>query len=108
MALRSGELAVIAARISPPAYVRAELGERPSDPAKRKAWDRGVSQIEHYRQRHGIKDRNEAFGPQAKGGAERARQETARRRLQQAQRALGRDHQAARTRQQGKGLSIGR
>jgi hypothetical protein len=75
------ELAIIAARISPPTYVKTELGERPSDPAKRKAWDRGVSQIERYRQEHGIKDPNKALGREAKRGAERARQEATWRRI---------------------------
>jgi conjugative relaxase-like TrwC/TraI family protein len=102
------ELAVIAARISPPAYVKAELGERPSDPIKRKAWDRGVSQIERYRQEHGVKDPNRALGREAKRGAERARQEATWRRIREAQRALGLGQHAARARQLGRGLSIGR
>ncbi len=102
------ELAVIAARISAPVYVKAELGERPSDPAKRKAWDRGVSQIERYRQEHGVKDPNRALGREAKRGAERARQEATWRRIREAQRALGLGQHAARARQLGRGLSIGR
>jgi hypothetical protein len=102
------ELAIIAARISPPAYVKAELGERPSDPAKRKAWDRGVSQIERYRQEHGIKDPNRALGQEAKRRVERARQEATWRRIREAQRALGLGQHAARARQLGRGLSIGR
>jgi conjugative relaxase-like TrwC/TraI family protein len=102
------ELAIIAARISPPAYVKAELGERPSDPTKRKAWDRGVAQIERYRQEHGIKDPNRALGRKAKRGAERARQEAAQWRIREAQRALGLGQHAARARQLGRGLSIGR
>jgi conjugative relaxase-like TrwC/TraI family protein len=102
------ELAIIAARISPPAYVRAELGERPSDPAKRKVWDRGVSQIERYRQDHGISDPTKALGREAKRGAERARQQATMRRLQEVQRALGLGQHAARARQLGRGLSIGR
>jgi hypothetical protein len=102
------ELAIIAARISPPAYVKAELGERPSDPAKRKAWDRGVSQIEHYRQEHGIKDPNKALGREAKRGAERARQEAMWRRIREAQQALGLGQHTARARQLGRGMSIGR
>jgi conjugative relaxase-like TrwC/TraI family protein len=102
------ELTIIAARISPPAYVKNELGERPSDPAMGKAWDRGVSQIERYRQEHGIKDPNRALGREAKRGAERARQQATRRRLQEAQRALGLGQHAARARQLGRGLSIGR
>ena len=102
------ELAITAARISPPKYVKSELGERPSDPAKRKAWDRGVSQIERYRQEHGVKDPSKAFGHEAKRGAERARQEAARRRLLEAQRVLGLGQHSARARQLGRGLSIGR
>ena len=42
------ELTIVAARIFPPDYIKSELGERPSDPAKQKAWDRGVSQIERF------------------------------------------------------------
>jgi conjugative relaxase-like TrwC/TraI family protein len=102
------ELAIIAVRISPPAYIKAELGERPSDPTKRKAWDRGVSQIERYRQEHGIKDPNKAFGREAKRGAERARQQVALRRLLEVQRALGLGQHAARARQLGRGLGISR
>src|SRR4029077_13915966 len=83
-------LAITAARLSPPPYSGSELGERPSDPAKRKEWDRGVAQIEGYRQQNGVKDPSRAFGPKAKQGAERARQEQALRRLRQTQRALGR------------------
>ena len=102
------ELAITAARISPPPYITKELGERPSDPAKRKAWDRGVAGIESYRQEHGIKDPNKAFGREAKQGVERARQQTATRRLQEIQRVLGLGQHAARARQLGRGLSIGR
>lgn len=102
------ELAIIAARISPPTYIKNELGERPGDPAKRKAWERGIAGIERYRQEHGIKDPSKAFGREAQRGIERARQEAARRRLQEAQRALGLGQHAARARQLGRGLSIGR
>jgi len=102
------ELAIIAARISPPAYVKAELGERPTDPTKRKAWDRGVSQIESYRQEHGVTHPNRALGREAKRGAERARQEATWRRIREAQRALGLEQYAARARRLGKGLNIGR
>jgi conjugative relaxase-like TrwC/TraI family protein len=102
------ELAIIAARISPPAYVRAELGGRPSDPARQKAWDRGVFRIERYRQEHGVTDPNRALGREAKRGAERARQEATWRRIRETQRALGLGQHAARARQLGRGLSIGR
>jgi conjugative relaxase-like TrwC/TraI family protein len=102
------ELAIIAARISPPPYVKAELGERPSDPMKHQAWDRGVSQIERYRQENGVKDPSRAFGAEAKQGAEQARQEAARRRLLEAQRTLGLGQHAARERDLGLDLGIGR
>jgi hypothetical protein len=84
------------------------MGERPTDPAKLKAWDRGVAGIERYRQEHGIKDPSKAFGREAKRGAERARQQTATRRLQEIQRVLGLGQHAARAHQLGRGLSIGR
>lgn len=102
------QLAITAARLSPPTYITKELGERPTDPAKRVAWDRGVAGIERYRQEHGIKDPSKAFGLEAKRGAERARQQAATRRLQEIQRALGLGQHAARARQLGRGLSIGR
>ena len=40
-----------------------ELGERPTDPTRRKAWERGVEGIERYRQEHGINDRARRSGP---------------------------------------------
>jgi conjugative relaxase-like TrwC/TraI family protein len=102
------EMAILSARLDPPAYVRNELGERPRDPAKEKTWDRSVAQIERYRHEHGVKDPNKPFGREAKAGAERARQQAALRRLQQTQKALGLGHHAARARGLGRGLSIGR
>jgi AAA domain len=101
-------LVITAARIFPPTYIRSELGERPSDPAKRREWDWGVAQIEAYRQQNGVKDPSRAFGPKAKQGAERARQEQALRRLQQTQRALGLGQYAARGRGIERSLGIGR
>ena len=102
------ELAITAARVSPPPYIRSELGERPSDPVKRSAWDSGVAGIERYRQEQGVKDPRSAFGREAKRGVEQARQQAAARRLLEAQRALGRGQHAASARQLGRGLSIGR
>jgi len=102
------ELAVTAARVSPPPYIKAELGERPSDPEKAKAWDRGVGHIERYRQANGIKDRQRALGERPKQGAERARREQAMRRLRSVQRTLGKDNPAVRARALGRSLGIGR
>ncbi len=36
------QLAITAARVAPPPYISKERGERPSDPAKRKAWIAGL------------------------------------------------------------------
>jgi conjugative relaxase-like TrwC/TraI family protein len=102
------ELAITAARISPPAYVRHELGERPSDPAKQKVWDRGVAHIERHRQQHGINDPDRAFGQEAARAAERARQQAALRRLQEMQRVLGLGQYTTRARQLHRGLGISR
>lgn len=101
------ELAVIAVRIAPPAYVTKELGERPADPEKRRSWEAGVRTIEGYRQEHGVKDPDHAFGRDTSRSAERAR-EQAQQRLRQSQRELGRIKEAARTRDMGFSLGIGR
>lgn len=102
------QLAITAARISPPTYVTKELGERPKDLTKRDAWNRGVAHIEGYRQRNGVTDQRNAFGKEGKGGAERARQEQARRRLLQTQRELGLGQYTVRARDFGRGMGIGR
>jgi len=102
------QLAITAACISPPPYIKTELGERPSDPSKGKAWDRGVSHIERYRQEHGVKDNNRPFGKEAKQGIERARQQSAMQRLRETQRAMGRGLQASRGRNLGHSTGIGR
>lgn len=100
------QLAITAAQIASPAYVRNELGERPSDPAKRQAWDRGVAQIEGYRQQHGVRDPNRALGQEASRAAERARQREVQRRLLEAQRVLGLGQHAARARDLRRSMSI--
>jgi hypothetical protein len=103
--------ALTAARIEPPAYIIKELGERPVDPAKAKAWDRGVQVIEGYRLERGVKDTGHAFGREPQSGAERATQEAARRRLAETQRKLGLEQQLAhreRTRSIERGFGIGR
>jgi conjugative relaxase-like TrwC/TraI family protein len=100
------ELAITAARITPPSYITNELGERPTDPAKQKAWDRGVAHIERYRQQHGINDPSRALGREATRAAERARQREALRRLQEMQRVLGLGQHASRARNLGRGLGM--
>jgi conjugative relaxase-like TrwC/TraI family protein len=83
------ELAVTAARVSPPNYIAKELGERPTEPEQRWDWDRGVEQIERYRQEHGIKDTEHAFGKEPKDQTQRLEREIAQERLQDTQRELG-------------------
>jgi conjugative relaxase-like TrwC/TraI family protein len=100
-----GRAAATAARLSPPDYIKHELGERPSDPRKAAAWDRAVRGIEGYRVRNGVVDRDSALGPQPKDRARQAEQRQARERLQQAQREL---KLKVRTLERSKGLGIGR
>ncbi len=100
------EFAITAARIAPPAYITAELGQRPTEPTKRTTWERGVGEIETYRQRYGIKDRDRAFGREPRQAAERSRQERARQQLLQTQRALGLRQRVARTRSLKRGLGL--
>lgn len=104
--------ALTAAQIEPPPYIVKELGQRPADPAKAKAWDRGVQGIEGYRLENGVKDTRSAFGREPQDAAARAVREAARRRLAEAQRRLGREQQLAKTRQRTRsierGFSIGR
>jgi conjugative relaxase-like TrwC/TraI family protein len=106
------EQMLIAVRLSPPSYVVKELGERPSDPAKSKAWDRGVKGIEHYRQEHGVTDKQRALGREPQSASQRAAREATKRRLREAQRRLGRERQLAQERKLQRtieqGFSLGR
>ncbi len=102
------ELTVTAARIAPPDYITKELGERPTDPTKRKVWEYGVEVVEGYRQEHGVKDRGRAFGTKPKEPAERAARKQAQRQLQRLQRDLGKGKQLGRSRDSGRSLGMGR
>lgn len=82
------QAAATAARLSPPDYVIAELGERPLDREKAATWDKAVRGIEGYRLGHGIEDRDRAFGPEAKDSPGRHRQERVREATERAQREL--------------------
>jgi hypothetical protein len=88
-------LATTAARLAPPPYVIAELGERPTDPAKARLWDRGLAQIEGYRQRNGVKDRASAFGVEPTGAAARERRQLEMQRVQLLRRQLQQEHPRA-------------
>jgi hypothetical protein len=103
--------ALTAARIEPPSYIVKELGERPADPIKARAWDHGVQGVERYRLEHGVRDKSDAFGREPQDALARATRETAQRRLAEAQRRLGLEQQLTRTRELtrsiGRDLGIG-
>ncbi|HEX6689089.1 MAG TPA: hypothetical protein VF085_10565 [Solirubrobacterales bacterium] len=98
--------AATAARLSPPDYIKSELGERPSDPKKAATWDRAVRGVEGYRVRNGVVDRDSALGPKPKDRAAQAEQRRVRERLQRAQRELKLKRE--RTVERSRGLGIGR
>jgi hypothetical protein len=82
-------MALAAARISAPDYIVAELGERPAESREQVAWDGAVREIEAYRQRTGVGDRINAFGPEPKDRAARLERERAQQSIRRAQRELG-------------------
>jgi conjugative relaxase-like TrwC/TraI family protein len=86
---RRRDLALAAARVSPPDYLVAELGERPPGGTERVAWDGAVRVIEGYRQRNGLRDRDSALGPEPKDLAARRERERAQGTMRRAQRELG-------------------
>jgi len=102
---RLEDMALAAARVSPGAYLVAELGERPAEGSGRLAWDRAVREVEGYRQRHGLLDRDTVLGPEAKDRATRREQERVRGSIARAQRELG--IEAAPTIERAPSLEIG-
>jgi conjugative relaxase-like TrwC/TraI family protein len=91
--------ALTAARIKPPTYIVKELGDRPTDPAEARAWDRGVQGVERYRLEHGVRDKSNAFGHEPDDALARMTREAAQRRLGEVQRKLNLEHQLDRTRE---------
>jgi conjugative relaxase-like TrwC/TraI family protein len=86
---RRRELALAAARVSPPDYIVAELGERPAGGPERVTWDGAVREVEGYRQRNGLRDRDTALGPEPKDRAARRERERAQAAMRRAQLQLG-------------------
>ncbi|HET7455062.1 MAG TPA: MobF family relaxase [Solirubrobacterales bacterium] len=99
-------LAATAARLSPPSYIKAELGERPRDPGKARHWDEAVRGIERYRLHNNVKDKSSALGAKPKAPAKVREHDHARQRIERAQRQL-RLHQA-KVRQRQIARSLGR
>jgi len=101
-------LAAAAARISPPDYITKELGERPTDPKKARDWDSGVREIEGYRERNGVVDRDSALGSKPREQAKAAEQRQVQRQIEQRQRQLQLQLQRQRVREHSIDLGIGR
>ncbi|HEY2714936.1 MAG TPA: AAA family ATPase [Solirubrobacterales bacterium] len=97
---------VAAVRLDPPDYLIRELGERPSDPAKRTAWDRAVAGVETYRQEHGIGDRDSTLGAEPRDSLARVQHRRATETLQRAQRQLRLEQTQARVKQQTRSIGI--
>jgi conjugative relaxase-like TrwC/TraI family protein len=67
--------------VETPAYLVAELGERPSEPKQRGVWDRAAVRIEHYRLSFGVTDQSTGLGERprelrARGAYDQARRDT--------------------------------
>jgi len=95
---KRNEQALLADRLSPPRYVVKELGERPSNPEKAKAWDNGVRSIESYRNEHGITDAGSALGREPESDSrDRFAHDRTQDRIREAQRRLERQQQLDRS-----------
>jgi AAA domain len=103
-------LATAAARLSPPSYIKAELGERPSDPTKALTWDQTVRGIESYRLHNNVKDKGSALGAKPRQPAKAREHNHARQRIERAQRQLRLRQAKVRQRQSARilGRGIGR
>jgi hypothetical protein len=94
-------------RLSPPDYITRELGERPQQPELRARWERGVYEIERYRQEHGVRDPERALGREPGRGLERADHERMQNRLDELRRRLGLDRSLDRGLERSMELEIG-
>jgi len=98
---------LLAARLSAPAHIVKELGERPADPHKAKEWDRAVLGVESFRRDHGIASPEHALGREGEGSADRWDREAARERLERAQRRLDLQRQLDRSMGRGQEMDHG-
>jgi hypothetical protein len=98
--------AVAAARVSPPTYVLAELGERPADPADRQAWDAAVGKIAAYRQKNGIVDKERALGGAPQDAQARRSWNSAQRSIEQSRQRLGLEEAKVLARSRAVGLEM--
>lgn len=101
-------LAAAGARVSPPDYIKQELGQRPSDPKRAAEWNKAVRGIEGYRERNGVVDRDSALGTKPKEHSKAHEHDQAKRQLERSQRQLRLHQQRARQHHQDLHLGIGR
>jgi conjugative relaxase-like TrwC/TraI family protein len=101
------QAAATAARVSPPDYVTAELGERPADLQQGAHWDKTVGGIERYRVRNGVLDKDTALGPKQTEPDRQHEQQRAREAIERAQRQLQLRHQQERAAERGIERGIG-
>jgi hypothetical protein len=85
-----------AVRREPPPYLTAELGEPPTDPARRQTWEEAARGIEGWRMEHGVTDRDSALGPRPSEGWARREHGWAEQAIQRARRELGLEQVRAR------------
>jgi len=82
---------VRASQLEPSQVIYSTLGPFPaSDPDKAAAWDDGAHTIAIHRHRHDIHDDTNPLGRQPRGASARAERTRAQRRVEDAQRHLGR------------------
>jgi uncharacterized protein YukE len=86
---RRVDMALAAARVSAPDHVVAELGERPAEGRERLVWDGAVRDIEGFRQRNGLRDRDTALGAEPTDPAARVEHRRVQDSVRRAQRRLG-------------------
>ncbi|HEY8083320.1 MAG TPA: MobF family relaxase [Solirubrobacterales bacterium] len=96
---RNARREVRASQLDPTQIIYDTLGPFPaSDPAKAFAWGDAANTIATYRHRYDVHDESHPLGQQPRGAAARAERARAQRRIENAQRRLGRaaDHGAQR------------
>jgi hypothetical protein len=100
---------VQAARLEPSAVIYKALGPYPhTDPDKALAWHDGAHALATYRRRHDVRDEASPLGSQPRGAAARAERARAQRRIEDAQRRLGRGPDRSAQRVAARAPSIGR
>ncbi len=82
---RRERVLVRAAEVSPPSYLVAELGPRPSAPIERAAWRQAALAVESYRERWGVGDCQLALGERPTSPSQHLEWDSARQQLDRAQ-----------------------